>query len=282
MSKELYLRKVELKVIPSSGSGITIDELRIKFKCEKTNESHPNKGEVEIYNLSDQTRAILEAKNTRVELSIGYLGLSPGGVAGTGFGSSSTVETVFIGNVSKVVHKRESADIITQIEVKDGGNKHRNARLDKGYPPGIKPKQVFQELADSLGLPISAMEGIPDEAYANGLTLSGLVRDHLSTLTSKFKLEWSIQDETLQVIPQDKTTNEGLIVLDPDSGLVGFPAKTAKGVEFVSLIQPRLRPGRKVEINSRIVKGVFKIRKVTHEGDAHQGDFLSKCEATVK
>ncbi len=264
---DLYLRKVEIEILPAEGKATKIDELRIKFKCEKTNESHPNPASIEIYNLSDRTRSLLEAKNTRVSLKVGY---------------QDTAEMIFIGSVTKVAHKRETADIITTLEVADGGNKFRNARLEKGYPPGIGTKAVMDDLATALGFPVSAMVGVPDVKYANGLTLSGLARDHLNNLTSKNKLEWSIQDESLQVIPRDRPTLDSVILLSPDTGLIGFPAKTDKGVEFVSLIQPRLRPGRSVKIESRVMKGIFKIRKVTHEGDAHQGDFLSKCEATAK
>lgn len=279
---ELYLRRVEVEIIPALNQGIKITELRTKFKCEKNNEGHPNKASIEIYNLSDKTRALFEAKNTRVQLSIGYLGLRPNGLLGTGFQGSSNVEAVFIGNISKVKHDRDNVDIVTKLEVKDGGNKFRNSRLDKGFPPGVKIKDIIQELADSMGLPVSSLQGIPDKNYANGFTVSGLVRDHLNKLALNYKFEWSIQDETLQIIPQDKTTDDGEILLTPDSGLLGVPAKTDKGVEFSCLIQPRLKPGKRVRIESRTLTGSFKLRKVSHEGDSTHGDFISKVEATLR
>jgi len=261
----LYLRKVLLDIIPAAGATRRIEDLRVKFKCEKNNESHPNSCELQIFNLSDKSRTLLEAKNTRVNLQVGY---------------EKTVETVFLGDVTKVVHERKEADVITKVTLADGDNHFRNARLDKGYPPGIKTKDIFSDLANALGLPLGPQQGIPDSSYANGLTLSGLVRDHLNNLCKKNNLEWSIQDETLQIIPEGESIIETEIFLSPDTGLVGFPAKTAKGVEFTSLIQPKLRPGRKVKIDSRTLKGTFKIRKMVHEGDSHQEDFLSKGEAT--
>lgn len=93
-------------------------------------------------------------------------------------------------------------------------------------------------------------------------------------------LEWSIQDETLQIIPKTESSSNVIIELDSNTGLVGSPSKTAKGVEFTSLIQPKIRPGVKVKIKSKILEGIFKVRKVTHDGDSHQGDFLTKCEGT--
>lgn len=263
---QFYLRKAIVEILPATGPAKRIEELRVKFKCEKTSESHPNKGELEIYNLNDQSRSLLEQPKTRVHLIAGYRDI---------------FETIFIGNITKPEHKREKADIITKIKIGDGDNKHRNARLEKGYPPGTSTSSVFDDLAGALGLPFSAKKGIPNTKYANGLTLSGLARDHLTDLSKKNDLEWTIQDETLQVIPRDQATDDELIVIGPDSGLVGFPAKTTKGVQFDCLLNPKLRPGRPVKLESRVVTGIFRLRKVTHEGDSQQGDWKSKCEASV-
>lgn len=276
---DLYLRKVSLEIFPESGAGKTITELRIKFNCEKTNESNPNNGNIEIYNLSEQTRSLLEAAKTRVALQIGYYGIP--NEDGSFNSSKSNAETIFVGDVVKTLHKVEGSDLITTIEVADGGNRFRNARLDKGYPAGIRTDTVFDDIEAAMGLAKGARSGIPTTKYANGLTLSGLARDHLNNLTKKNNLEWSIQDETLQIIPQGQGTDETIVLLTSDSGLIGSPNKTAKGVEFSSLVQPTLKPGRRVQIQSRTLNGVFKIRKVTHDGDSHSGDFLSKCEATT-
>lgn len=277
---ELYLRKVVLDVIPSAGTGKRFEGLRIRFTVEKTNEKTPNDARIEVFNLSDASRAMLEAKNTRVSLAVGYDGLNPGGFLGTGLGGTSNVASIFIGTVKKVVHERSDADIVTKVDAADGENRYRNARLDKGFPPHVKLQALFDEIQTAMELGKGAQEGIPDKSYANGVALSGLCREHLTELCRAYDLEWSIQDEALQIIPKAQPAANSLILLTPKTGLVGFPNKTAKGVEFQSLIQPELKPGRKVMIESRTLNGAFKLRKVTHEGDSREGDFLSKCEAT--
>lgn len=278
---ELYLRKVVLDVIPATGSAKRIDGLRIKFNIEKTNEKTPNDARIEIFNLSDATRSMLEAKNTRVSLAVGYDGLAPGGFLGTGLGSSSNVASIFVGNVKKAIHERTGADIITKVDAADGGNRYRNSRLDKGFPPNVKLQAVIDEIQAAMELGKGAQEGVPDKSYANGVAFSGLCREHLTELCRANGLEWSIQDESLQIIPAGRAASNSLILLTPDTGLVGHPSKTDKGVEFQALIQPELKPGRKVQVDSRTLKGTFKLRKVTHDGDSNEGEFLSKCEATT-
>lgn len=279
---DLYLRKVIVDIIPAKGEGTRIDGLRIKFNCEKTNERNPNNSKIEIYNLSPNTKSLLEGKKTRVKLQIGYLGIPEKSSQGIVTGLNGNVAQIFTGDVKKVVHKIEGSngDVVTTIEVLDGGNRYRNARLDKGFPPGTSVRQVFDELIEELGLDEGAIKGIPDRKYSQGLSLSGLVRDHLDVLAKANALEWSIQDETLQIIPKTESSSNTIIELSPDSGLVGSPSKTDKGVEFSSLIQPKIRPGIRVNLKSRNLNGIFKVRKVVHAGDSHQGEFLSKCEAT--
>lgn len=262
----LYLRKCILDIIGQGGT-TRISDLRVEFDVEKTIESTPNTGSLKIYNLSDTTRSLLEGKNTKVNIQVGY---------------EDTFETVFIGDVTKASHDRQNVDIITNVDLADGDNAYRNSRFDKGYPKGAELKTVIDDLAKELKVTVGQLQDIKPEKFNFGLTLSGLIKDHLNTLTRPRKLEWSIQNQTLQITGQDNTLENVNIVLSPDTGLVGFPARTDKGVLFESLLQPTLNCGSQVTLESRVVSGSFKIRKVNHTGDNQRGTFLSKCEASAK
>lgn len=272
---DLYLREVVLDIIPEQGTPRRLKDMKIQFKCAKTNTSSPNKAEISIYNLAQATRSLLEAKNTKVNLSFGYLGLNPNGF----LNSSSTVDLVFVGDVTDLTQNIQPPDVITKIQCGDGDNRSRNARHNKGYPPNAKLDKILKDLGTSLGLAKSVFKDVPDITIANGFTSIGLVRDNLDVLTKSYGLEWSIQDDALQVIPEGAPTADKVILISSDSGLVGSPKKTKNGIEFESLIQPSLKPGRQVQIKSNLINGVFKLRNVTHEGDSTSGSFLSKCEA---
>ena len=157
---------------------------------------------VEIFNLNDNSRSSLEAKGTRVILEAGYL---------------HTKATLFRGNITKVVHRSSPPDIITTLEVRDGDNRFRNTTIDKGYPAGVKTRLVIEDIAKQMDLPIGIIVGVPDNQYANGLSLSGPARLHLDYLTKNNDLEWSIQDETLQIIPKQQFTIDDVVFLTPRS-----------------------------------------------------------------
>jgi hypothetical protein len=279
---ELYIRQVVLEIIPKTGLGKRIENLRITFSIEKNNESTPNKSEISVYNLAPDTRSIISAKNTRARLYVGYYGLTKNALINAGINLNSNVALIFAGNIHKVTEEIKVPDLITKIELADGENVYRNSRLEKGYPPNINLRSIFADLNKAMGIGKGSQDEIPNVKYANGVTLSGLTRDHLDTLCKANGLEWSIQDEQLQIITKGNGTSDSIVVLDSNTGLIASPNKTDTGVEFTSLMQPSIRPGRRVQVDSRILKGTFIVRNVTHSGDSQEGEFITKCDTTIK
>lgn len=284
-----YLRDVVVDIflpnqasfsIRSASAGAGNPGLRIAFECEKKLDSKPNTGKIQIYNLSEINRAKLETKNIRARVAIGYEGLIPRGLLGTGIFSTRDVPTVFIGSVSKVVHKVENPDILTELELGDGLNRYRNTYLDKGYPPGVTNKQIYNDLFDSLGLGRPNIDSVKTRKFANGFSVSGNTWHHLNILTKSDGVSWSIQDERIQILSPNQVTNTGLILISPQTGLIGSPNRTKEGIEFKALANPYLLPGKKVKLESRFIVGYFKICKVDHSVDSHYDDSTSSCEAT--
>jgi len=265
---ELYLRKVRVNLIPETGQAVVIENLRTLFEIEKTNKQEPNKMKLRIHNMNETHRSAFEVESSVVAVEAGY---------------GEDLETAFIGTISKTVHQKTSTEIITTVEAEDGGNRYRNAKIERAFPPGVKLNQIIKELRNQLGFSKATILGLPDYTYDNGVTLSGLVRDEMDNFTKSFDLEWSIQDQTLQIIPAGSPSTDEATYLSDETGLINSPEKTKEGVEFESLFQASLRPGRKVVIKSRVFddqEEVFIVRRVMHTCDNRSGDFVSKCEAT--
>lgn len=262
---QLYLRQTSLAIQPQGSTQSLVETgVRIKFHIEQSNQSTPNDAKLEIYNLALTTRTLLQKPHSRIIFSAGY---------------QNTISTILVGEITKSVDKRETVDTITKIEVHDGDNSYTNATFDKGYPPGITPMAVINDLASNFNLGIGLIQGVPTVKLLGGMSLSGPIRNHLDTICNKFNLQWSIQNEVLQIIPNGKGTNEDAIYISSGTGLIGSPGRTATGIEFTSLLQPHLRPGRKIVMDSLDIQGTFILLKVTQVGDNYQGEFVSKCEA---
>ena len=263
--RRYFLRQVVGQVFGAGSK--RIEGFRIKFSCEKSNESNPNKAQVEIYNLSESTRSMMELKGAKFQLQAGYDG---------------NLESFFFGDITKVVHKIDGLDVISTLEVRDGDNKHRNAFINKGYPPNTTVAQVFQDLTQSFKPLGVVMVGVPKGKFGNGYTASGLSREVMNTLCKQHDLEWSFQHEVLQIVPKKGFLLNLPVVVSPATGLIGSPEKTEKGIQFKTLLNSKLVPGTRIKLESRLINGIYKIRKVSHEGDSHQGDFISTCDAAIK
>ena len=111
-------------------------------------------------------------------------------------------------------------------------------------------------------------------------------------------LEWSIQEGQLQVLPPDEGSDEDVVVLSAATGLIGTINKTKvvnqslltkkdgklinAGISCTSLLNPDIRPGRRIKIESSFrpdLNGIYRVIKVKHTGDTHAQPWYSEIEA---
>ena len=288
MAERLFLREASLTVGPAAGGeGREWTGLRLQFTVEKTSKSSTNKGKVSIFNLAPESRTFLESDDLVAIIKAGYRDFS---------------EVLFIGDIPKngVTTKRQGPDIVTTIECGDGEKALNQANLNQSWTGGVTNLQIFQAAALALGTDISigVQKSFKKEIFGNGFAFSGMVKDLLDQLVEKQGLEWSIQNGTLQVLSKDDETGEEAVLLSPTTGLIDVPSKTEKGVNAISLLNPKIIPGRRIVIQSKQFlgalaslggsvgdvgsgQGTFRIDKVTHVGDSDEGDWKSTVEGTT-
>ena len=261
---------------------VVTDGLRITFSIEKTSESTPNKASIEVYNLAPDTIALLKKKKCRVTLSAGY-GLIRNQ-------NASSAELLFKGDTAKSYTKKSGQDLITTIEVGDGLTAFQSTKINESFSEGVTGTTIVDRVTSAMGLSKGEISGLSGINFSGGFVASGNARDTLDDVAEKGDLEWSIQDDAIQMLPINGFTKLEAIKLTSDTGLIGSPNKTgfnnssnkkgkSDGVEFVSLLQPGLVPGRRVQILSKFVEGVFVVRKTKFHGDTKSGPWFSECEA---
>lgn len=246
--------------------------LRVIFQVEKNLESNPNTAKISVYNLSAQARALAEKEKAVVILDVGY---------------GENIEQLFYGDITRAYISRQGPDRVTTIECGDGSNALRSVHIDMSYAPGTDLKQVIKDVAQSFvdqgKVVMGSLLGIESEKAQTGIALSGSSKRIMDNLTTKQGLEWSIQDNTLQILPTDEDSGLQAVLLTPETGLIGSPVKReiqdGPGIEFKALIQPRLVPGRLVKITSREVDGLYKLRSVSFAGDTHGQAFYAGGKA---
>lgn len=265
----IYNREAILEVGLEGQRGKDFSNLRISFQIEKTSESNANTSEITIYNLNADSRAFLEQENLVAVLKAGY----------TPQGESSLAETIFRGDIRRVENKLSGSDWQTNLEVGDGEKALVEKSFNKSFAKGVSLRSAIEEVAQALGKPISTIKDISEKVYQNGLTLSGSVKDLLDELTAEAGVEWSVQDGEVIVLGQSSNDGQRGFLLSRDTGMIGTPVRKEKGIEIQTALNPKLRPGKAIRIQSKLFSGDFRIRTVRHIGDSFEGEWSSKVEA---
>jgi len=284
VSVELFGRKAQVIVAPiDGGDGIDVTGLRVVFKAQKTSTSEPNTATVEIYNLSEYSRIRIKAKDQAVIIRAGY---------------QDSIETVCAGVIKRVEHRRDSVDTVTEIEIKDGGTDLLEPEFRRSYGRGTSKLQIVNNIISAMPntsrgrVSASGLSGVT----SGKLAFSTTAKLALDRVARAWNLEWSIQDGAVQVLDSDGTvdTVELATVVGPTSGLLGSPSKTGQegprrsgsrvrkqrpGAKFRCLLNPSIRPGRYVILQSDFVSGSFKAQSVEHSGDTHGDDWTTEVEA---
>lgn len=272
-----WLRECYVRV--GKANGLEINGLRIIFDVSRSLESDPNTAEIHIYNLNNQTRDKITKEFERIELYCGY----------------GSAELVYSGDIRSVSTYREGADLITVVFSGDGDEALKKSTVNKTMPASDNTaKTVVLELAKTFKLPIgdvSGLDGLP--GYKRDLVLSGSTKSRLDMLAKRYDFQWSIQSGTFECTKRDATIGE-VYSINPDSGLVGIPEVKEEGfIGFKCLLNPRILPGRIVEVTAdtasgssadskeRTAKfegGQFKVETMKFSGDNLRGDFLCVVE----
>lgn len=274
----LFQRYASVILSKDGKTGREFENLRIKFTVEKTDQSNPNTAKISIFNLNDVSVGLVEDGGFII-LKVGYNGIPT--IVNGQTQINPLREIVSIGNIANIQTIKQGVDRITTFETGDGEEALNNSTTDQTFPPGVSSKQVLNALVDSLGLAKGVIKGVTDEIFNNGLSVSGKTKDSIDKIAEKQGLDFSVQDGEVQILPKKQATDETAIFLSPENGLIGTPTRKSKdgGIEFIALLNPQIRPGRRVKIESSQVNGIFKVTKATYTGDNKDGEFIVKGEA---
>lgn len=253
---------------------LEISGLRIGFKIIKDTQPQPNSVEISIYNLSKESQAALEEKGARIILVAGY---------------AEQVSQIASADVRIAQSVKLGVDWVTKIEAGDGDRAFRFARVQDSWAPGTPVSAVINKAVGAMMLdPGNAFARAKEISaqFTSGYVQNAKASTELTTLLEPHGMTWSIQDGRIEILRPNESLPEEAPLISPTTGLIGSPemgtpAKPgARGVLKVrTLLQPRIRPGQRFQLQSQSRSGVFVAQKVTHAGDTFGNDWFTDIEA---
>lgn len=274
-SFSLFDRAVEFRAgIPGNlqgtvmGLGMSWTDLKIEFTVERSLGRDPNTAKVSLWNPSDVSVGIIQGSGAMCQVLAGY-GFLP--------------SLIFTGNVARrgVTVERKGTDRIVTIEAGDGEFAYTQARFDWNFAAGTPVNTILTAIIASMGLGLGPGSPVlPPRLIGTDMTFFGLAREALDQLVTDAGGSWSIQDGNLELLLEDLPTTEVGVFLTAETGLIGSPSRTDDGVNFESLLNPAIKPGRPVNVISEQATGWYKPRKVIHSGSNRDGQFKTSVEST--
>lgn len=236
----LWNRKVSLLLV-KGGEVLDLSEMHIKFRVNQADTESPNNANIRVYNLSDETITRV-SEFQQVVLQAGY---------------ESQFGVVFKGTVMQYrVGREDSLNTYLDILAADGDTAYAfgivNTTLEKGV-----------NVIDAVKAGVAAMSehGVTEGYIATGTggvlprgkVLFGMARDHIRRGAFSLGSTWSIQDGQVNIITLDGYRPEEVVDLSTATGLVDIPEQTQNGVNFKSLLNPRLMVGNAVRIDNTAI-----------------------------
>jgi len=293
-SKFQFNRDYTLYIGEPDKQGVVIKDLQITFDVEQVIDTklEVGKAKIRIWNLSKETYNKLQIPQNYVRLLAGY--------------KESGMAEVLLGNTTDVRTEREGQDFITTIYVGEAYAILNNVRVTSLIPSGKTVGDVILEIAKKAKLNQGTFsgEGIK-KTLMYGYPVSGTVKSQLDEICAAYKLFYVIKGNTISVgdvgmpllpdkveafhfnkgsgligIPSYREYNYGTIkeeVLSTDQKVKkkNVPLKK-QGIQFTALLNPRVKPGSTVVIDSdvgAVPQGSYMVVKVSYKGDFRGNDW---------
>lgn len=256
-------------------NAIQIKDLHMAFSIVKDLDSKPNKSEITIYNLNEDSRNAFAKKPLQVKIEAGYV---------------DNLKQIFVGDLRFAHSTLNAATWATKIELGDGDRAFQHARVNRSFKGGTSGTAALADVAGAMGLKVPSNLADAKEligVLVSGGNLNGRAATHMTSLTRKANLSWSIQDSNLQILRVDEAigTATDAFELSAAFGMIGSPEYGSPGSKgeaptctIKMYLYPQLSPGRLAVVKSRATSGLFRIEKVTHSGDTRGGDWYTSAE----
>lgn len=282
-------RAYELKIgNAATGDGLLINSsLQVTFDISKTadNKNKTNSAAIEIYNLSDESLKVLDTDYPAAYFSAGYVDIG--------------MKLLFGGQVTNVATRKSGADRATQITLGSAYTELNHQILNQFTAPNRTIQDVAEDIRKSIpGVSRGVYNGTNlSNPIIYGYPLMGTPKEMLDELSSKYSLEWQIEDDVLYLHDDDRGNRENFeqaYVISKYTGLIDNAYRVSgdvrrskadkakkQGVQWKMLLNPDVQAGDIVKLEDTFISGWMKVTDIRHYGDFRGTNWYTECRAVA-
>lgn len=234
-----YLRYWSLVASDDAGAGIELKDFAIKFVVHHGTYTYPHTADIRIYNLSSGTQARIGKEFSKIQLLAGYIG---------------NYGVIFQGAIKQVRVGRESAtDGYTDIFAADGDKLHNFGTVNHTLPAGYSQEQVWSTIATAAA-PYGPTAPLIDKPTNNhsprGKVMYGQLRDYMRDWSDTNQQLVTVDNGILTAMPLLAFKPGDVVVINEQTGMVGFPEQTEQGITVSCLLNPAIMWGTRLQLNN--------------------------------
>lgn len=240
---EQFLRRASLLVTDGTRV-LDLSSLRFTFQVRAADTESPNNAVIRVFNVSAQTRALIQGEFARVVLQAGY---------------EENFGVIFDGTIKQIGIGRQEGSTDTYLDLKaaDGDIPYTEAFVATSLPAGTTSRERAEVAVAAMqekGV-LGAQNLLPETGgiLPRGKVLWGLARAQLRHETEAAGATWSIQQGYLQIIPKTGYLPSEAVVLNGQTGLIGRAEQTVDGIRAKCLINPNIKVGTLVRIDNAAI-----------------------------
>lgn len=237
-------RALSLVVSTAGGQGLDLSELRVKFSVKRTDNMTPNTADIYVYNLEEETALRIRDEFKRVILQAGY---------------ESNFGVIFQGNIKQVIIGRESGqDTFINIQAGDGDQSYNfaivNATIAAGASQQDQVTAAIGAMTSNGGVKTGSISSLPQSQLPRGKVMFGPAKNYLRNVCQNTDNGWSIQNESVNIVPKKSYLKGEAVVLNSATGMVGTPQQTNIGINVKCLLNPNIKVGGRIQIDNKSVQ----------------------------
>lgn len=283
-----FLRKASL-IIGNSSKGIDLSALQFTFQIKQADKENPQSASIRIFNLSpDTAKKIKTDEYVRVILQAGY--------------QTGAYGVIFDGEIVQARLGRESAvDTYMDVLAAEGYSAHQ-ATVNTTLAAGSTVADAASAAAGTTGMQLSPYEFDPDAKLPRGQVLYGMSRDVLHRSVATTGHSYFYQNGQIVIVPLQGFKPGAAVVLNANSGMIGWPEQTQEGIRVRCLLNPLLELGGRIKIdNASILRaqtpyqdprfvdtfpsieddGLYRIILMEHSGDTRGTNWYTNIVAVA-
>lgn len=211
-----------------------------------------------------------------------------------GYERGTRLQVLFVGDTTAVSSAFELPEIVTTLECSDGYKYVAQKFASLSFAPGTKVRTVIDQIAEAYQIDLVEFAISDDLVYGEGFEQAGSLSRALDKATKLANLQWSIQNNQLQIIPINGAIVEEPYIVNADTGMIGIPQRytsirsdlyevgPAVGWKVTTFLNPQILPGARINLSSVYLgmQGIFRVETIRHNGDIFGPQWISNLEVT--